>query len=478
MQAVTILWFRQDLRLTDNPALAHATSFAEPVLPIYILDDHHAGEHALGGASRSWLQRSLTRLNANLAGQLQFFQGDAGSVLEKLRTEYEVARICWNRCYTPWQIARDKQIKQQLQTQQIEVDTFSASLLWEPWTIRKKDGTPYRVFTPFYRKGCLSLPPPRAPVCSEAPSHYAQASQHAVSLDALGLQPDIPWDESFYDEWQPGEAGAQQRLNEFLEAGVENYRVGRDHPATAYVSRLSPHLRFGEISPHQVLSATNALPADQNTDHFKSELAWREFSYHLLYQFPELPSQNLNTKFDHFPWQTRPEYLHAWQRGQTGYPIVDAGMRELWQTGYMHNRVRMITASFLVKNLLCHWRDGAAWFWDCLLDADLANNSASWQWVAGCGADAAPYFRIFNPVTQGEKFDAEGDYIRRYCPELAQLPNKYLFAPWQAPAEVLQHAGVRLGADYPQPIVDLRHSREAALAAYEHVKARASEMQS
>ena len=264
--------------------------------------------------------------------------------------------------------------------------------------------------------------------------------------------------------WQIGENGANQQLQKFLKGGLENYGEGRNFPAKKNVSRLSPHLHFGEISPNQVWYASKDQEAVP--EQFLSELGWREFSHHLLYQFPDLPTTNLQGKFDHFPWGNNPDYLKAWQQGKTGVPIVDAGMRELWETGYMHNRVRMIVASFLVKNLLVHWHLGAEWFWDCLLDADLANNSASWQWVAGCGADAAPYFRIFNPVTQGQKFDPEGEYTRRYVPELARLPGNYLFNPWEAPLSVLRDAGVSLGNSYPHPIVDLKSSRGSALAAF------------
>jgi deoxyribodipyrimidine photo-lyase len=276
------------------------------------------------------------------------------------------------------------------------------------------------------------------------------------------------------EHWVPGEAGAEARLLEFLASGLTDYRVGRDYPAERSVSRLSPHLHHGEISPHQILERLQAFPTDDNHEHFVRELVWREFAYHLLYHFPELPHRNLQSKFDHFPWTDDAERLAAWQQGRTGYPIVDAGMRELWQTGSMHNRVRMIVASFLVKNLRLHWQHGLRWFWDCLVDADLASNSASWQWCAGSGADAAPYFRIFNPITQGQRFDPKGEYTKRFLPELAAMPSKYLFEPWNAPAAVLHEAGVILGENYPQPIVDVKASREAALEAFAEMKRRAA----
>ena len=290
----------------------------------------------------------------------------------------------------------------------------------------------------------------------------------------MGLRPSPEWDQGLLEHWVPGEAGAEARLSEFLASGLTDYRVGRDYPAERSVSRLSPHLHHGEISPHQILERLQAFPTDDNHEHFVRELVWREFAYHLLYHFPELPHRNLQSKFDHFPWTDDAERLAAWQQGRTGYPIVDAGMRELWQTGSMHNRVRMIVASFLVKNLRLHWQHGLRWFWDCLVDADLASNSASWQWCAGSGADAAPYFRIFNPITQGQRFDPKGEYTKRFLPELAAMPSKYLFEPWNAPAAVLHEAGVILGENYPQPIVDVKASREAALEAFAEMKRRAA----
>jgi deoxyribodipyrimidine photo-lyase len=358
-------------------------------------------------------------------------------------------------------------LKVKLLEKGIESKSHSGSLLWEPWGITNENGTPYKVFSPFFKKGCLNAPPPRRPLPRPENPSFA-ADPECMSIEDLGLLPSIPWDESMRPLWNVGEDGANQRLQEFLNEGLEDYKEGRNFPAEKKVSRLSPHLHFGELSPNQVWYAVQGQEGD--AEHFLSELGWREFSYHLLYHFPDLPTENLQEKFDNFPWENNPQFLKAWQQGKTGYPIVDAGMRELWETGYMNNRVRMIVASFLVKNLRVHWHHGAAWFWDCLLDADLANNSASWQWVAGCGADAAPYFRIFNPVTQGEKFDPEGDYIRRFLPEIARLPNKYLFNPSEAPPSVLSDAGVKLGSTYPRAIVDLKASRESALEAFATLK--------
>ena len=460
-----ILWFRQDLRLGDNPALIAAHETGRPIIPLYILDDHNSGEWKQGGASRWWLHHSLKALNASLGGQMVFETGDPVVILDKIIQETGASELYWNRCYEPWRIARDKNIKEALDG----AKSFNGSLLFEPHTVLKEDGTPYKVFTPFFKKGCLGrAPEPREP--QAAPIGLNLYSYQGVALDALKLLPNIKWYKQMEQEWQPGEVGAQERLTSFIEEGLAGYKEGRNIPGESNVSRLSPHLHFGEISPNQAWYATQEAMVKQDCEndgqHFMNELGWREFSNSLLYHFPDLPRKNLQAKFDAFPWVSDDKALLAWQTGQTGYPIVDAGMRELWQTGYMHNRVRMIVGSFLVKNLLLHWHHGEEWFWDTLLDADLANNSASWQWIAGCGADAAPYFRIFNPVTQGQKFDPRGEYVRRFVPELDQMPDKFLHNPWQAPENVLHDAGVSLGETYLKPIVDLKASRERALAAF------------
>lgn len=467
--ALNIFWFRQDLRLGDNPALAKAAA-SGAVLPIYILDDGNAGTYAMGAASRWWLHHSLASLNASLGGNLNIYRGDAEHILKDIAKRHHAKAVYWNRCYEPWRIKRDARIKESLKADGIETESFNGSLLWEPWEIKKSDGTPYKVFTPFYRKGCLNAPSPRAPIT--APAHLQTLRDNSsLSLEKLELLPRIRWDKQLEPHWSIGEKAAMERLYAFLDEGIRHYKEGRNFPARPYVSRLSPYLHFGEISPHQAWHAARMRGDDSNIDHFCSELAWREFSYHLLYQFPELPHKNLQPKFDAFDWRHDPQALKRWQRGQTGYPIVDAGMRELWQTGYMHNRVRMVVASFLIKNLLIDWRHGERWFWDCLVDADLANNSASWQWVAGCGADAAPYFRVFNPVGQGEKFDAAGNYTRHFVPELKNLPDNYLFRPWEAPDAILHKAGVTLGKNYPAPIVDIASSRTRALASFAALKA-------
>lgn len=470
----TILWFRQDLRVSDNPALVHAVEQGK-VMPIYILDDDDAGEWVMGGAERVWRHHALHDLNKSLNGNLWVYKGKAQDVLTQILKDHAIKGLTWNRCYEPWRIKRDKDIKFHFQDQGLEVESFNGSLLWEPWTIKNQQGEPYKVFTPYYKKGCLNAEPPREPLPAPKNIETLQCTQPASKIDDLGLLPsNLDWDDIMVRDWDISEQGAHDRLHEFLDEGLKGYKDGRNNPAEPHVSRLSPYLHHGQISPNTAWHAARKYGAihhcENDMEVFCSELGWREFSHSLLYHFPSLPTDNLQGKFDAFPWRKSDKDLQAWQRGMTGCPMVDAGMRELWQTGYMHNRVRMIVASFLVKNLLIHWHAGEAWFWDCLVDADLANNSASWQWVAGCGADAAPYFRIFNPVTQGEKFDPDGVYVRTYVPELKNLPDKYLHAPWDAPKDVLKRAGVVLGETYPELIVDLKASRERALEGYQSIK--------
>ena len=467
-QPLSIVWFRQDLRTLDNPALTAACK-ADNVLPIYILDDANAGQYKMGGASRWWLHHSLKALNASLSNALNIYHGDAATVIGDLCQRFAVETVYWNRCYEPYHITQSQNIKVQLSSQGINACSINGSLLNEPWAVFKKDGSPYKVFTPYHREASKIdrpidiLPAPTLPI-------GLTRDPKAILLDSLALLPLTHWDASFYKHWTPGEAGASSLLNRFLSDGINDYKDGRDRPALKAISRLSPHLHFGDISPQQIINALLTIADDQNSEHFKREIRWREFSYYLLFHFPGLPNQNLKTNFDHFPWENNPAWLKRWQQGLTGYPLVDAGMRELRQTGYMHNRVRMVVASFLIKNLLVDWRLGASWFWDCLVDADLASNSASWQWVAGCGTDASPYFRVFNPIIQGEKFDPQGEYTKLYVPELKALPDKYLFRPWEAPPEVLNQANITLGETYPHPIVQIKESRQKALEAYGSTK--------
>ena len=474
------MWFRQDLRLADNPALVDACGRGE-IIPIYILDDENADSWKIGGASRWWLHHALEDLNRSLNQGLQLYKGEASAILSVLAHQTGAEAIVWNRCYEPWRIVRDANIKSALKGQGLDVQSFNGSLLWEPWQVLKKDSTPYKVFTPYYRRGCLSAVAPRQPIPIPKSINISKTSNHSLRLEDLNLLPKINWDGEMNARWDISEAAAHTRLDEFVMDDLQDYREGRNFPNKPNVSRLSPYLHFGQISPniawHRASEAGAFVTNEKSLDTFLSELGWREFSNYLLYHFPKLPTDNLQARFDLFPWAENTDAdLKAWQRGNTGYPLVDAGMRELYNTGYMHNRVRMVVGSFLVKNLLVHWHHGERWFWDCLVDADLASNSASWQWIAGCGADAAPFFRIFNPITQSEKFDKQGAYIRRYVPELANLPDKYIHAPWLAPSEILTAAGVGIGIDYPAPIIDIKESRERALAAFAVTKVQPSEM--
>ena len=470
---ISIIWFRQDLRIKDNPALSESLKHSI-VYPIYIFDDVNARDHEMGAASKIWLHHSLNNLNKNLGEKLSIFKGDPKDVLVKIIKSNQVKNIYWNRCYEPWRIKRDKKIKRLIEDCGAISHSSNGSLLWEPWEVLKADGTPYKVFTPFYRRGCLGSHPPRKPQPSPSLKNISKNKISKISISKLKLLPITKWYRKIESEWKPGEDNAHKKLNEFLRNGIVNYKEGRNFPSKKYVSQLSPYLHHGEISPNYIWykakENNKSGKMSHNLDHFLTELGWREFSYSLLYHFPFLPIDNLQKKFDKFPWDKNNKLLNVWKKGLTGYPIVDAGMRELWQTGYMHNRLRMIVGSFLVKNLLLHWNHGERWFWDCLVDADLASNSAGWQWIAGTGADAAPYFRIFNPVTQGQKFDSDGEYTKKYIPELKYMPNKYLFNPWEAPKEVLEAANVKLGKNYPLPIVEIGPSRQKALAAFAKTK--------
>jgi deoxyribodipyrimidine photo-lyase len=472
-----ILWFRRDLRLADNPALAHAAAGGRPVIPVFILDTAE-GLRPLGGAGRWWLDRSLRALDEDLRGRgsrLILRRGAAGDVLAGLAAQTGAAEVCWNRLYEPQAAARDGRLETALKAQGVSVHSFNAALLNEPQGVQTGSGGGYQVFGAYWRTarariGEINLAPaPRRPA---APAAWPESDD----LDGWGLHPRAPdWSRGFAD-WVPGEAGAQAQLDRFLEAGLDDYDQARDRPGVDGTSRLSPHLHWGEIGPRQVWSAVqtqahahHGLGAD--ADRFLTELGWREFNHHLAWHRPDLLRRNIRPAFDDFPWRDDADGFAAWAHGQTGYPIVDAGMRQLWATGWMHNRVRMIVASFLVKDLLVDWRRGEAWFWDTLVDADAANNAGNWQWVAGCGADAAPFFRIFNPTAQGERFDPGGGYVRRWVPELKGLPDKLIHQPWSADPEALAAAKVRLGETYPRPIVDHAKARARALAAYAEIRA-------
>lgn len=464
-EAPAIVWFRQDLRLADNPALTAAVQSKQPLILLYLLDDETPGRWRMGGASRWWLHHSLTALAADLqkrGGALVLRKGAALAAIPALAAETGAKAIYWNRCYEPYAVARDQALKDALGKSGVTAQSFNGALLIEPWALKTKTGEPFKVFTPFWR-AALQSGAFRSPI--PAPKKLNSVAELASDrLSDWALLPSRPnWAKGFEPLWRPGEAGALGALGGFLDNALSAYPSGRDMMSERATSQLSPHLHFGEISPAQVHAATEARAHAQPqlsgaAAKFLSEIGWREFAHNLLFHWPTLPEQNWRASFDAFPWREDQAGFAAWSQGRTGYPIVDAGMRELWAVGYMHNRARMITASFLIKHLLIDWRAGAGWFWDTLLDADLANNFASWQWVAGSGADAAPYFRIFNPVTQGERYDAGGAYVRRWVPELSHLPDKFIHRPWEAP-------GAPVGG-YPLPIVDHAAARQRALAAF------------
>jgi deoxyribodipyrimidine photo-lyase len=465
-----LVWFRSDLRVSDNPALHAAGKSGVPVIALYVLEEVK-GARTPGAAWRWWLAGSLRNLEANLSRRgiaLVYRSGDPRKIITEIAREQNVGTVFWNRRYVAAETKLDTEIEQHLLATDCAVETFNASLLNEPWQIKSKGANgPIRVFTPYFRASeeCGN---PRA-VLGDVRKLNAAKPPKSEKLEDWVLEPSRPnWASDMDAAWKRGEDGAKERLEAFLESALKSYADNRDRPDIDGTSRLSPYLAHGEISPHQIAAA---LPArGRDADKLRAELGWREFSYHLLHHYPDLGRQNFQRRFDAFPWRDDPKALERWQRGLTGYPIVDAGMRQLWRTGWMHNRVRMICASFLIKHLLLDWRLGEEWFWDTLVDADPANNAASWQWVAGSGADAAPYFRIFNPVLQGEKFDPDGAYVRNWIPEIAGLPTDYIHKPWAASPLETAAAGIEPGRSYPTPIVDHAEARARALAAFKSLR--------
>jgi deoxyribodipyrimidine photo-lyase len=477
-----IVWFRDDLRLSDHPALHAASKTGAPVICLYVLDEHSPAlkspeARPLGGAARWWLAQSLRALQASLAGldaALVLRKGPAAQVIANLARDIDAGTVFWNEIAQAPHLAVAAQVKKELDELGVSSQTFPGDLLAAPTSIRNKENRGLRVFTPFWRRVQSSGDQPKP---LPAPKKLNGVSGIAIDrLESWKLEPTKPdWAGGLRENWTPGEASARAQLKSFLRRGVTTYTGDRDRPDRDGTSRLSPHLRFGEISPRQVWHAAHFVAAEHpnlssGIEKFLSELGWREFCRHLLFDVPDLAMRNLQPSFDAFPWKHDDKALRAWQRGRTGYPIVDAGMRELWHTGVMHNRVRMVVASFLVKHLLIDWRHGEQWFWDTLVDADAASNPANWQWVAGSGADAAPYFRVFNPILQGEKFDPDGVYVRRWVPELKALPDNLIHQPWTATPLELASAGVELGKNYPEPIVDHKLGRERALAAYKKTR--------
>jgi deoxyribodipyrimidine photo-lyase len=463
-----LVWFRHDLRLDDNPALHAALEAGYAPVPVYVHAPQEEDDWAPGAASRVWLHRSLQTLDQSLrarGSRLLLRLGPTDAAIAALLEETGASAVFWNRKYEPVTQPRDAALKKRLLAQGLHVQSFNGALLFEPWELATQQGGPYKVFTPFWRSAQARLRLPAAQPAPEvlSPVPHAWASE---PLQALGLIPNTRWDAGFWEKWRPGEAGAHEALEVFIDGALRGYRTDRDRPDRTGTSLLSPHLHFGEIAPWRVVAELQRARTAANgadIDGYVRELGWREFAYHLLHHFPQTATQNLNPRFDRFPWaEENAAQLRAWREGRTGVPIVDAGMRELWHTGYMHNRVRMIVASWLTKHMRQHWLHGARWFWDTLVDADLANNTMGWQWVAGTGADASPYFRVFNPVTQAQKFDPDAAYITRWLPELAALPVAARFAPW-----LHAEAAGRLAPDYPSaPMIALEQGRDAALAAY------------
>ncbi len=473
-----IIWLRKDLRLTDHPGFAHAIENGYQILPIFIWDEtEHRWQD--GAASQWWLHHALVDLKEQLqlhGGDLSLYKIDSrgkfsASLIEIIR-EHQADAIYWGRRYEPEIIERDKKLKKHLTEQGYEAKSFNTHLLLEPHTIKNKSGGHYKVFTPYWKE-CLTHT--IEPLTTISKKEWERVSwletKSSTSIDDLELLPSIPWDEQFYDHWQPTRKAGLARLTEMVKSKAKTYNQQRDTPSVDGTSQLSPYLQWGQISAREIYHAFKKSYNDIVEKGYLRQLFWREFSYHLLFHEPHTPERPLRPEYENFPWKADKKSLTAWQTGQTGFPIVDAGMRQLWQTGWMHNRVRMIVGSLLVKHLLQDWRDGASWFWDTLVDADLANNTMGWQWIGGCGADASPYFRIFNPIIQGEKFDPNGDYVRKYCPELKDVPNKYLHKPWEMPELELAATGVTLGKTYPYPIISHEKGRENALKAYGDFKA-------
>ena len=474
---VSIVWFRRDLRVEDNPAL-QAASKRGAVVPAYVADasaDGSGDDWRPGAASRWWLHHSLTALSETLesvGSPLVIAAGEPANALGRLAREAGATAVYWNKRYEPAERSAEERVAKALRAAGIETTGFHGSLLFDPDSLRTGAGEPYKVFTAFW-KACLALPSPLGPAPPPRGLESPAVRPRSLNIGELELLSRVDRAAGFRGRWRPGETNARDSLGAFLSGAVESYATGRDRPDLRGTSRLSPHLHFGELSPRRVwhdsmrtIDRGGAKDPTMGAETFLKEVGWREFAHHLLYHYPHTVTAPLRPEFASFPWRQDQECLEAWRRGTTGYPIVDAGMRELWTSGWMHNRVRMVAASFLVKDLLIHWLEGARWFWDTLVDADLPNNTLGWQWTAGCGADAAPFFRVFNPVMQGEKFDPDGDYVRRWVPELGKLPPKWIHRPWQAPSDALDGAGIRLGETYPLPIVDHFAARDRALEAF------------
>ncbi len=466
-----IHWFRQDLRLSQNPSLEALSKKVDLIIPIYILDP----KHRIGSVSKWWLEKSLKNLSDNIEkknGKLKIFIGDPSDIIQSLIINRNIESFYWNRLYDSYSITRDKKIKSLLKSEDIDCETFNGYLLNEPWEIKNKSGGFFKVFTPYWRY-CNEITRKKKPNKKiQNIKFYNFNLKNSKNIKDLNLtNKKLKWTDKIHKHWSPGENNAQLQLQEFINKKADSYSVGRDRPDQNLTSKLSPYLHFGEISPMDIYNQVGISKKinSQNKDKYLAELGWRDFSYNLLYHYPDMTKNPIQNKFNKFPWLNDNKNLKRWQKGLTGIPIVDAGMRQLYETGWMHNRVRMIVGSFLTKNLLLHWKFGEEWFFDTLVDADIGSNSAGWQWISGCGADASPYFRIFNPILQGQKFDPKGEYVKKYIPELETVSNKFIHNPWEMSEEKQVTCGCKIGKDYPSPIVDLKETRNRALSAFKTI---------
>jgi len=467
-----IHWFRLDLRLNDNPSINYLTSVVDKIIPIYIYEDNIE----IGEASKCWLEKSLENLHIDLSklnSKLYVFRGNPKKIINNIISDNNISIVSWNRLYDKHSIERDKGIKSSLIKKSINCNSFNGYLLSEPWEIKNKSGSFFRVFTPFWKANFERLSNILEPQSSKKNIFYNEDINSSLTINELALNtPKKEWMNKILSNWDIGENAAKLKLKKFISNKLYNYGIGRDRPDTDFTSKMSPHLHFGEISPKTIFSKViNSSIDEDNKKKFLSEIGWRDFSYNLLFHYPEMTELPIQSKFTKFPWLKNKKSLMTWKQGNTGIPIVDAGMRQLYQMGWMHNRVRMIVGSFLTKNLLLHWKEGERWFNDTLVDADIGSNSAGWQWISGSGADASPYFRIFNPILQGKKFDPKGEYVKKFIPSLKKIPEKFIHSPWEMTIEQQKVYNFILGRDYPKPIVDLSDTRKRALAAFKKISA-------
>ena len=469
--SIGIHWFRLDLRLNDNPSLDQLLNEVDTVIPIYIYDENID----IGQASKCWLEKSLESLNNDLNkfnSKLYVFRGGPKKIINEIIKSTNISNFNWNRLYDKHSIKRDKEIKSFLINKSITCNTFNGYLLSEPWDIKNKSGNCFKIFTPFWKTNFETLLDKKLNLSSAKKYKFYNKDIYLnLKIDELKLNvPQKEWMRKILSHWKIGEKAAESKIKDFIKTKLYNYGIGRDRPDIELTSKISPHLHFGEISPQRIFAEVTKSKIDENNKRkYLSEIGWRDFSYNLLFNYPEMNEFPIKSKFENFTWLKDKNTLITWQLGETGIPIVDAGMKELYKMGWMHNRVRMIVGSFLTKNLLFHWKDGERWFFDTLVDADIGSNSAGWQWISGSGADASPYFRIFNPILQGKKFDPNGEYVKKFIPALDKIPEKYIHSPWEMSIDEQEKYNFLLGRDYPEPIVDLSDTRKRALAAFKSI---------